>query len=445
MIQITLERASALGGDLVLGMRRASADRSRRRCRSRQPRARGATLRSAPPRPAAYERTPGAGVAPLAAATPAGGIYRRHEPEKTVLHGIVREHLETFLDRARGPEGDGYPLFVEHEFRRFLDCGLLCHGFARLRCAEWGYERLVAFSCKGKLCPSCLAGGGPPASGDAARHLPAGPLRLAAPPRAGAGDRGRPDGGGELSAALWRSVCPTVWRRTRRSGASTWTPSGRSARPWPGSRCTRRRVSRLMIGRRWSACSATDGGLRSRVSISRGGRMARWCTSCAAPGRMPGEPRIWSSIRWTSSVVWRRSSRSLAPTACAGMASSPIAVGFGGSCRLRHRRAARRERNRLSRRQPRPQPARSRRRRPAACLLGEPAAPSVIGGRPGVPALFDQRPHRPDGRARVPLRPRGRAEDPHAPRAPQPALGFALAEEDARPADVNDGGDAGPG
>ena len=113
------------------------------------------TLRArvVPPTPptVAYERTPGAGSAPLP------GAYRRHEPEKTVLHGVVRDHLETFLDRARGPEGDGYPRFVEHEFRRYLDCGLLCRGFARLRCAECGYERLVAFSCKGKLCPSCLA------------------------------------------------------------------------------------------------------------------------------------------------------------------------------------------------------------------------------------------------------------------------------------------------
>lgn len=77
--------------------------------------------------------------------------------EKTVLYGVVQEHLETFLDQAREPDGEGYPRFVEHEFRRVLACGLLCHGFARLQCAECGYERLVAFSCKGKLCPSCLA------------------------------------------------------------------------------------------------------------------------------------------------------------------------------------------------------------------------------------------------------------------------------------------------
>ncbi|MBD3162023.1 MAG: hypothetical protein GF346_06985 [Candidatus Eisenbacteria bacterium] len=57
----------------------------------------------------------------------------------------------------RRPDGDGYPRFVEREFRRCLDCGLLCHGFARLRYPRCGFERLVAFSCKDKICPSCLA------------------------------------------------------------------------------------------------------------------------------------------------------------------------------------------------------------------------------------------------------------------------------------------------
>ena len=73
--------------------------------------------------------------------------YRRHEPEKTVLYNVVREHLETFLDEGRGPEGEGYPGFVEHEFRRVLACGLLSRGFARLRCAQCGYERLAPLSC----------------------------------------------------------------------------------------------------------------------------------------------------------------------------------------------------------------------------------------------------------------------------------------------------------
>jgi hypothetical protein len=41
---------------------------------------------------------------------------------------------------------------------RFLDCGLLEHGFARVRCAACRAEFLVAFRCKGRaFCPSCQA------------------------------------------------------------------------------------------------------------------------------------------------------------------------------------------------------------------------------------------------------------------------------------------------
>ncbi len=39
-----------------------------------------------------------------------------------------------------------------------LDCGLLEHGFARVRCAACRAEFLVAFRCKGRgFCPSCQA------------------------------------------------------------------------------------------------------------------------------------------------------------------------------------------------------------------------------------------------------------------------------------------------
>jgi hypothetical protein len=41
---------------------------------------------------------------------------------------------------------------------RFLDCGLLEHGFARVRCAQCRAEFVVAFRCKGRhFCPSCHA------------------------------------------------------------------------------------------------------------------------------------------------------------------------------------------------------------------------------------------------------------------------------------------------
>ena len=42
------------------------------------------------------------------------------------------------------------------EFREFLTCGVLAHGFTRLRCADCTFERLLPFSCKRRgFCPSC--------------------------------------------------------------------------------------------------------------------------------------------------------------------------------------------------------------------------------------------------------------------------------------------------
>jgi hypothetical protein len=76
--------------------------------------------------PVVYEREPGAAARPL----PPG--YRRREPEKAVLYGVVREHLESFLAEARAasPSGAGYPAFVEKELRLYLGCGQLPNGCA---------------------------------------------------------------------------------------------------------------------------------------------------------------------------------------------------------------------------------------------------------------------------------------------------------------------------
>ena len=58
---------------------------------------------------------------------------------------------------AAQPESD-LPGFVKDEFEAFLECGILAHGFLRVRCAECAHEKLVAFSCKRRgFCPSCGA------------------------------------------------------------------------------------------------------------------------------------------------------------------------------------------------------------------------------------------------------------------------------------------------
>lgn len=75
-------------------------------------------------------------------------VYRRRAPEETVLYEIVREHLHTFLELADSRSSDRRPLprYVRNAFRRFLDCGILAKGFARVRCPGCGYDTAVAFS-----------------------------------------------------------------------------------------------------------------------------------------------------------------------------------------------------------------------------------------------------------------------------------------------------------
>ncbi len=86
------------------------------------------------------------------------GVYRRHQPESTALYEVVRDNLETLL----GAIDDGalafrIPRHAREELLAYLDCGLLCRGFARLKCRGCRETRLVAFSCKGQgFCPSCM-------------------------------------------------------------------------------------------------------------------------------------------------------------------------------------------------------------------------------------------------------------------------------------------------
>jgi hypothetical protein len=60
------------------------------------------------------------------------------------------------LARQDSAEVDPVPRFVETTFRKYLECGLLCHGFARVYCSGCGQDYLVPFSCRKRgLCPSC--------------------------------------------------------------------------------------------------------------------------------------------------------------------------------------------------------------------------------------------------------------------------------------------------
>jgi len=92
---------------------------------------------------------------------PAPGVYRRHRPETTALYEVVRDNLETLY----GAIGDGalavrIAKHARKEMEAYLDCGLLCRGFARLRCQVCGESRLVAFSCMGRASARRACDGG---------------------------------------------------------------------------------------------------------------------------------------------------------------------------------------------------------------------------------------------------------------------------------------------
>ena len=84
--------------------------------------------------------------------------YERHSPEQTTLYRLVQQHAATFFAQAEAEAGSDLPQFVKDEFDAFLECGILAHGFLRLRCGDCGHDKLVAFSCKRRgFCPSCGA------------------------------------------------------------------------------------------------------------------------------------------------------------------------------------------------------------------------------------------------------------------------------------------------
>ena len=90
-------------------------------------------------------------------AAPHSSIYRRRQPEHTLLYRTVQQaHLATWLALQDDGTGGCAPAAIEREFRRYLACGILAHGFARARCADCGHDFLIAYSCKGRgVGPSC--------------------------------------------------------------------------------------------------------------------------------------------------------------------------------------------------------------------------------------------------------------------------------------------------
>lgn len=86
-------------------------------------------------------------------------VSRQRKPQESPYYQCVEDYFETFEqvydDRFPRKHGCLRP-YVKQVIYRYLDCGVLKNGFARVRCGDCGHEYLLAFSCKRRhFCPSC--------------------------------------------------------------------------------------------------------------------------------------------------------------------------------------------------------------------------------------------------------------------------------------------------
>ena len=77
-------------------------------------------------------------------------------PGADQLYRVGQQHAGSFIAHTEASTGAELPRFIKDEFDAFLECGILAHGFLRLRCGECGHDKLLSFSCKRRgFCPSC--------------------------------------------------------------------------------------------------------------------------------------------------------------------------------------------------------------------------------------------------------------------------------------------------
>lgn len=86
-------------------------------------------------------------------------VYNRRIPESSNLYRIFYQYYDQYEIQ--------YPILYEKEYGyfrkaiskavcKYLDCGILVNGMARVRCPKCFQNFFIAFSCKAiNICPSC--------------------------------------------------------------------------------------------------------------------------------------------------------------------------------------------------------------------------------------------------------------------------------------------------
>ena len=86
-------------------------------------------------------------------------VYQPRNPKASAYYRCVEDHfeqLETVWDERYQRRFGFWRPYVMDVILRYMDCGDLHFGFARVKCEDCGHEFLLAFSCKRRhFCPSC--------------------------------------------------------------------------------------------------------------------------------------------------------------------------------------------------------------------------------------------------------------------------------------------------
>jgi len=86
---------------------------------------------------------------PTGAGLAEAGVYRPRSPQESGYYQCVEDHFEEYervleerFERVYG----FYRSYLRSVICRYLDCGILCNGFARVRCGECGHEYLLSLT-----------------------------------------------------------------------------------------------------------------------------------------------------------------------------------------------------------------------------------------------------------------------------------------------------------
>ena len=77
-------------------------------------------------------------------------VYQPRKPHESPYYQCVEDHFETLeqvYDERFAKQYGFFRPYVKQVIYRYLDCGILHNGFARVRCGDCGHEYLLELTC----------------------------------------------------------------------------------------------------------------------------------------------------------------------------------------------------------------------------------------------------------------------------------------------------------